>query len=117
MTPYLTDIQRCLQQGFYADNFRTIAALAREATKSADNPLSFFIIWRIFDSLDLTWHERPLTENTATRMEKHLRPAFEAYINAAQGGISPELESEYLNEIVRAFLSWLDVQSKIRWGQ
>ncbi len=117
MTPYLSDIARHLQKEFYADNFRDIAALAREAAESANHPLPFFVIWSIFNTLDFRWRERPLTDDTAKRMERHLLPSLQSYLSAARGGISPELEGQYLDEIVRAFQSWLDIEREIPWGQ
>lgn len=117
MNQYLHDIQRRLQREFYADNFREIASLAFEAARSADNPLSFFVFWKIFQSLDRDWRERPLTVATADRMKQHLAPHLEKYLQAALAGLSPELEVEYLNEILRAYFTWLDIQREIPWGQ
>ena len=116
MNQYLSDIQRCLQREFYPDNFREIAALALDGARSADGSLLFFVFWKIFQSLDLDWRERPLTVATAERIKAHFMPALDRYLQAARAGVSPELEVKYLNEIIRAYLTWLDIQREIPWG-
>src|SRR3990170_5204107 len=113
MRDFFSDLEACLSDEFYADNFRRIAQISREAADQTERPLRFFILWVIFHLLDVEWRERPLSVKVADRMKKHLAPHVLRYLQAAPGGLSPEVESEYLNHIVRTFLSWLDVQRDI----
>jgi len=114
---FFDELRRCLEREFFADNFADIARIAYEAADSVDRPLAFYVLWTIFWSLDSHWRDRPLTVSTAKRMEAYLKPRLAEYLISAQAGISPEVELEHLNEIARAYRSWLAIQSQIPHGQ
>jgi len=115
MTNYLRDIQDRLEKGFYADNFRDIGRVGASAAEAVEHPLPFFLISRMFFSLDNFWREFPMEATTAQQMAETLQPPLKKYLDAAQAGLSPELEVEYLDDIVRAFISWGKVQHKLKY--
>jgi hypothetical protein len=116
MRHFSADLRALLRKGFYADNLAALARLAHEAAVSVDRPLAFFLLWQVFLMLDHEWHERPLAVSVAQRMQEHLTPSIDSYLAAARGGLSPETETEYLNEISRQFLSWLEIQRHLPWN-
>jgi len=83
---------------------------------SVDRPLPFFVLWLIFLVLHREWEERPLTVEIAERMAAHLVSPIDGYLAAAASGLSPEAEVEYLNDIAKQFLSWLEIQKDLPWS-
>jgi hypothetical protein len=108
---------RLLLEGeFYADRFEEIYRVAWEAAGEIPRPLGFHLIWSIFRDLDHYWRERPLTEQTAKRLEDYLRAPIIDYLDALPMGLSPELEMEYLNSLARLYREWLLIQRDIPRG-
>jgi hypothetical protein len=114
MRRYLLDIQERLRKGFHLDNLRDIGRVAASAADDVDHPLPFFIISRILLSLDDYWREYPMAVSTAKKMADALQPSLDRYLAGALAGISPELEVEYLNDIVKAFIAWQPIQRELR---
>lgn len=52
MTNLYAELKRRLSQGFYPDNFRTVAILCEEASWQTDNLVGLFLIAHIFWWLD-----------------------------------------------------------------
>lgn len=116
MRDFSNELRSLLQKGFYANNLAEIECLAHEAAMSVDRPLPFFVLWLIFLMLHREWEERPLTVEIAERMAAHLVPPIDGYLAAAASGLSPEAEVEYLNDIAKQFLSWLEIQKDLPWS-
>ena len=115
MKHFNNELRALLRKEFSAGNLAALARLAHETAVSVDRPLAYFLLWQIFLTLDNEWHERPLTVEVAETMREHLVPSIDSYLAAAGGGVSPETETEYLNEISRLFLSWLEIQGHLTW--
>jgi hypothetical protein len=115
MRSFSDELRALLRKEFYADNLAALATLAHKAAVSVDRPLAYCLLWWIFLALDKEWRERPLTVEVANRMREHLAPSIDSYLAAVRGGLSPETEMEYLNEISRQFLSWLEIQRDLSW--
>jgi len=115
MKHFNDELRALLRKEFSAGNLAALARLAHEAAVSVDRPLAYLLLWQMFLALDNEWHERPLTVEVAERMRDQLAPSIDSYLAAARGGLSPETENEYLNEISRQFLSWLEIQRHLPW--
>jgi hypothetical protein len=117
MSGYHNELRSCLEREFCADVFEEAYGLAWRAARQDDRPLGFFTLWSIFRYLDSWWRDRPLTEDTAKRMEEALRSPVIDYLVAADATVSPEVETEYLNRLVRSYQDWVAIQRDIPRGQ
>jgi hypothetical protein len=84
------------------------ARLADEASWQTDDALGLFVLSSVLHDLCREWGEDGII---ATRqldeMRETMEPTIAAYLSAAATrDLSADDEANYLNEIIRAFLSW-----------